>query len=433
MEYKIYSRLSSLVKEVAAMLLMAATALSVASCRGEIDGVELPEEDFNVRIAIAGQGSRSMRAGDTPDYATGTAEENYIDISDLYVLTFSIPEGKTNLDDESKLLEIMWDPRGAAAHNNTVISFDGSTVWLKGKLDETISAYRRDFCVVAVANAKSFQHNPEAGDFTPEIGISFKDLREAGIFDFKGSGAWSWMPENETVSSPEEGEEPVVTAGKGIPMFGVKRVNLDGYMPTFHSEKNPYALVSNGSSTVWLVRALAKVMIELSDNLKDYRPGGVPTDVEIASASIGNAYNEWFQLIPSLSRMQDFTSKGETGQMVAIPGDEFVLKRAEEGNSLDFIVDGSKEFATVYIPEYPLLPEAPKFSLKMKIGDEVKEYEFDFKEYQTDPSASGVKPLWQYAFRNHIYIFTVNLSSEHHLQLKVRMAKWDYHKIIFDM
>lgn len=387
------------------LVVSAVTALSLAGCGGEGNAPDFPVEDderISVNIALAGMGekrdTRSNPGNDSDDTsgAYGSAAESYIDIYDLYVMTFSIPDGKTVLCDESQLLEILWKP-GSRGKDESKVTWSGGYTYLQTQLDENIPAYSdgKDFCIVAIANFSKF-----GGMTAPTSGMEFSDLQKLAKFNYKPTktGEWSWRPE---------------TDKNGIPLFGVKRVNLKGYDKKIHGPQNPYQLQSNGNPTVWLLRAFAKAEIRLSDALKNLELNGVKTEVKIKSASIGNSYSSDFWLIPELSRFSEFNETGGTGLINGAPTfNEWQSTKANPADLLSFNFSADATSATVYLPEYDMsaAENKPRITVTLEIGGSDQEFSFDFKPYPKDGDSSEGQPAsWLYILRNNYYRFILDV------------------------
>lgn len=387
-------------------VISAITALPLTGCVGDEDIPVIPAENdrgISVAIALSGMGgnndTRSMPGNDSDDTsgAYGSAAENYIDINDLYVMTFSIPDGKSVFCDESQLLEILWKP-GSSGKDESKVAWSGGYAYLQTQLDENITSYSdgKDFCIVAIANFSQF------GSLTtpPATGITFKQLQEGAKFNYKPTktGKWSWSP---------------VDGKNGIPLFGVKRVNLKGYDKKIHGPQNPYQLQSNGNPTLWLLRAFAKAEIRLSDALKNLELNGTKTEVKIKSASIGNSYSSDFWLIPELSRFSEFNETGGTGLINGAPTfNEWQSTKANPADLLSFNISADATSATVYLPEYDMSEEGnrPRITVTLEIGGSDQEFSFDFKPYPKDEDSSeGQQASWLYILRNNYYRFILDV------------------------
>lgn len=389
--------------------LLLAVAVAAVSCGDEnavIPGEPTPSGDgISVSIALAGQKpSQTRGAGEDSDDTSGefgTDAENYINMDDLYVMTFSIPEGSSVLTDDSELLEILWAPTGANHKTESSVSSNGETVYLATRLDASIAQYAsgKDFCIVALANMKGFPAYPGNSGVRPAAGMKFSALVESARYCYKGTrnGQWSWMPDN--------------TKSVGIPVFGVKRVNLKGYDPKYHNEWNPFQLAGSGNSTVWLLRAFAKVEVRLSDALKNLTLNGVVTDVKIKNVSIGSSYSSDFWLMPELSRFSGFSETGSTGLINSCPTfSTWPSNPASPENILSFNVSEDATNATVYLPEYDMSDNKPVITLTLEIGGMNHEFSFEFKPYSTEGGTSdGMHASWLYILRNNYYLFKIDV------------------------
>lgn len=383
----------------------AITTISLAGCGGEGSVPDFPMEDdegISVCISLVGMGekcdTRSNPGNDSDDTAGvyGSAAENYIDINDLYVMTFSIPDGSSVLCDDSQLLEILWKP-GSSGKDESKVAWSGGYAYLQTQLDENITSYSdgKDFCIVAIANFSQFGNL-----VAPYQGMKFSELQKSAKFNYTPikTGKWSWSPEVDK---------------NGIPLFGVKRVNLKGYDKKIHGPQNPYQLQSNGNPTVWLLRAFAKAEIRLSDALKNLELNGTKTEVKIKSASIGSSYSSNFWLIPQLSRLSEFNETGGTGLINAGPAfREWQSTKAEADNLLSFNVSADATSATVYLPEYDMsaVENKPRITVTLEIGGSDQEFSFDFKPYPSDnESSDGQQASWLYILRNNYYRFILDV------------------------
>lgn len=392
------------------------SAIAVLTGCGSDNTPEAPvfaDDRAYVSITIANQGANFTRNPGEDSLDTngegGTLAENYINIDDLYVMTFSVPPADGHVvNDNSKLLEILWAPDAEERTVESYITSTGEHIWLKTRLDASLADYEGDFAVVAIANFSSFPHSDAYSEFKPKEGMTFGDLRQSGIFDFRQINAdspqdWTWMPDN----SPE--------TSCGIPVFGVKQVNLSGYSSRVFNSENPYPLVNNGNSTLWMLRALAKVAIKLDPELNGLVHNGAEVNVKMQSADIGNGYASRFQLIPDLSRMQGFSRTGGTGQIAELPDAttaNSIMTRAATGNKLSFNINEAQDYAVIYLPEYSLTTP-PEINLKLHIKDDKQDQDKEFKFGLAKIEVEGTDPdngnWWKCLLRNHTYYYKVNL------------------------
>lgn len=412
------------------------------SCGGdswESPDSPLPEDDgISVSIELAGQPGNFTRA-ENDEY--GSIADNYINYEDLYVMTFSIEEGETVLTNESRLLEVVWHPDYSKGTYNgkSMVSSNGETIYLTALLNNTFSEYQngKDFCLVAVANIKSFSKTLSfTTDLTP--GKTLAQLRERLKLDFGNSTSqdWSWCPDN--------------TKKIGIPMFGVKRVNLKGYDSKIFSPWNPYELQSNGSKTMHLIRSFSKVVIGFRNDFTP--PGGM--DVKFVSGGGINKYSDKFYVIPTLERMEGFNSKCETGQIKFEYNDilekEEIVENLENdisnnGDSdkslLQFTASPDGKYAYLYLPEYEFEmedSEKPEFTLFLSFGggDPQKFNPFTFKDYYPTPAESEeteepeIPIYWKYILRNYSYQYTIGVRF---WEISIETTDWnDVKNNIFD-
>ncbi len=375
--------------------------LGVEGCSDDLAMAESdtskPKDSFSVSIALAGMGTEQTRAAageDSEDTsgAFGTADENYIDVNDLYVMTFSIPDGETALTDESKLLEVIWEGKKGGKATETDIYYNGTTAYLTTWLDANIPEYKPssgNFCLVAIANFS--QYTKTGGGTVPLAkGTKFSDLQKALKYDFA--------------------QRPI--AKKGIPLFGVKRVNLKGYDKKVHNVANPYILESNGNPNLWMLRAFSKIEVALSEELLEMEKS--LGSITIHSASV-NKFGSTFWLIPELSRMSGFADEGVTkgtggtGQVNKSPSATFTTTKKEQ--SLAFSLNDKKTSASIYLPEFGIETEKTEISLAIKMGEssENVDFKFDVQRYSDETGSETNKVYWKYLMRNHYYKFIIGI------------------------
>lgn len=342
----------------------------------------------------------------------GSEEESYIDINDLYIFTFEIGEGKTVADGDSKLMEILWSPNKDERLDKSVItSSAGNAVWLRTFLNSNPNGtgtdpYKNDdgtyknFCIVTVANASKWLDGDAAYSGFIKGTTTLADLQKTLSYS-KVLTNGSWVPGGE--------ENP-----SWMPLFGIKRVNLDGYDPKTYSESNPYPL-----GTVWLLRALAKVEITT----------GADSGLTIESANVvGSGWNKDLSLIPfdspenkSLNCMEKYAVTGSTGQMVRVP--TFTSTAAGESETLSFSIEGNK--AVVYLPEYNLQSNNRIVSIKFK---ELPNYfPLNVSPYDAngDP-VSGEDIWWKFILRNYLYRFNIKgVTIDKNLQINLTVCPMD--------
>lgn len=400
------TKIRNKIRSFTSLLPAAVLTFCVCSCSKE-EGPGMPSDEdggISVSILLAGQQTdyytkaEPGQDSEDTDGEYGSVAENYINVDDLYVLTFSIPQGKDVLSDDSELLEILWKPGDYSAESEAAASSqifsNGEHVSLRAKLNPAIAAYSEDFCIVALANLNAFEISG-SGTLNIAEGISFSDLQENTCYDFaEANDSWSWEPDNEK--------------SIGIPMFGVKRVNLKGYNPKYNSEWNPFVLQSNGSDILWLSRSLAKVTLELSDELKE----GL-ADIMFVSADIGNKYGGNFHVIPDLDRMDGFSLTGGTGQIVSPPDyGRWSVTDAGADKVLNFNISKSGDKAYIYLPECVVdVLDPPEISVTLSVGGGHIPFKFKFKEYPVSGQLPSGAFYWNNIIRNHSYRFYIMLDN----------------------
>lgn len=341
----------------------------------------------------------------------GSEEESYIDINDLYIFTFEIGEGKEVADGDSKLMEILWSPKeGERLDKSVITSSAGNTVWLRTFLNSNPNGtgtdpYKDDdgkyknFCIVTVANASKWLDGDAAYSGFIKGTTTLADLQKTLSYS-KVLTNGSWVPGSE--------ENP-----SWMPLFGIKRVNLDGYDPKTYSESNPYPL-----GTVWLLRALAKVEITT----------GADSGLTIESANVvGGRWNKDLSLIPfdspenkSLNCMENYIETGSTGQMVSVP--TFTSTAAGESEILSFTKEGNK--AVVYLPEYNLQNNR---IVSIKFAELPDYFPLNVSPYdQNGNPTSGEDIWWKFILRNYLYRFNINgVTIDKNLQINWTVCPMD--------
>ena len=399
-------------------------SLTMGACSDSADEplTDSPAEDDGISVSIVigcqNQGNSTSRAAagdDSEDLAGdfGTFEENYINPNSTYIMTFSIEDIDENgientarvLTGNSRLLEILWSPDIAKNPGNAVVTTSGDKVNLTTKLDATKPEYQNDndFCVVALANVWSAP-GCAPRTFTPANWNTFGELQKSA------SSFLYW-----DIYQPELKWAPTADPNKTncmIPMFGVKKVNLKGYNPKIHSEWNPYQLMSESSSPLWLLRSFAKVSITLSEELQNLIINGEDAGVKFTKANLRKAgtdadgYSANYSIIPTLGRMSGFSLTGGTGQVISAP-DELTLNRSDR--KVGFTISNDGKSACIYIPEYDLDKDPIDINLSISVNGAENDYSFRFQKYQDDENTVSDELMWKYILRNHSYRFEVSL------------------------
>lgn len=395
------------------------------------ENADFPDDSYSVSIAIAGMGVEQTRAAgeDSEDTegSLGSEDESFIDIDDLYVMTFSIPDGKKVLTSDSKLLEVLWNGSEKGKDNSSEIFYNGETAFLRTTLNSKITEYKdtispateKNFCIVAIANISQFTKKDNQKfelSFDTSKGMTFGELQDALVYNFPPNTQymekWKWMPFS---------EKDGIKTKKGIPLFGVKRVNLNHYDPSIHSFANPYSLSANGNPTLWMLRAFSKVEVSLSDALieKSLDLGGI----SIVSACVDNEYAPYFWVIPELDRMSGYNSviingnktdgTGGTGQVDKVPNTDYLPTKSIDNEPLYFHVNkDTKTSAIIYLPEFYLKTQAKSIiKLILNVGEEKQDFEFEIKPYKNQDATFTSDDLyyWKFLIRNHIYTFSIDV------------------------
>lgn len=357
---------------------VALTAASLTACvmeDGECPAVSV-DKGIGVSLEIAGGlPAASTRA----EEEEGSLAESYIDINDLYVFSFDFAEGETVASDNAVLKDIIWSPDQSGRLEESVITSNGTDVIITTFLDsEKYSEKDLDFCIVTVANASewtdmaTFYPDLKPGETT--LGNLQKTLNYNNVIFHN-----NWAPDNGT--------------GSGIPLFGIRKVNLSKYDTQIYSAANPYPL-----GTVWLLRSLAKIEISTDED----------SGLEIEQAWIESGkWNTGFQLIPSpLSRMENYDTTGETAQVTTAPNfdaHEFNPDPAE--SELIFIKNEETGSHVVYLPEYDLRGN-PQI-IKLKIQGYTGTFPLSVSPYTEGVPGEGTEPYWKCILRNHLYRFQI--------------------------
>ena len=398
-------------RHLANTLLTAVVIITATGCVTENGECPvLPEEDkIGVSLTIAGNLPSGLSRANEPGQDSedtngevGTLAESYININDLFIFTFALGEEETIATNDSKLKDILWSPnkKEITTPQSTIYS-DGENVTLRTFLDSKKYNTTDKFCIVSVANASkwvdqtSLYTDLKPGETT--LGDLQKGLNYTNVLpkQSESNQVLNWIPNNETSS--------------GIPLFGIKRVNLDGYNTEIYNSGNPYDL-----GTVWLLRALAKIEISVDENANQDPIEGDPVDnIEIESAHIkaGN-WNTGLQLIPSpLTRMEGYATTGGTGQVETGPVfNNHEYDPAQSSNTLYFTkvtsADGKESFIA-YVPEYDLSNGKGKDIIQIKLSGIDQTFNLSVSPYSDGLPSTGTNPYWNCILRNHIYRYSI--------------------------
>lgn len=357
---------------------VALTAASLTACvieDGECPAVSV-DKGIGVSLEIAGGlPAASTRA----EEEEGSLAESYIDINDLYVFSFDFAEGETVASDNAVLKDIIWSPDQSGRLEESVITSNGTDVIITTFLDsEKYSEKDLDFCIVTVANASEWT---DMATFYPDLKpgeTTLGNLQKTLNYNYVISHN-NWAPDNKT--------------GSGIPLFGIRKVNLSKYDTQIYNAANPYPL-----GTVWLLRSLAKIEISTDDD----------SGLEIEQAWIESGkWNTGLQLIPSpLSRMENYNTTGETAQVTTAPNfDAHEFNPDPVESELIFIKDEETGSLVVYLPEYDLSGN-PQI-IKLKIKDFTGAFPLSVSPYTEGAPGEGTEPYWKCILRNHLYRFQI--------------------------
>lgn len=357
---------------------IAMTATSLTACVMEDGAYPAVSADNGIGVSLEITGG--LPAASTRAEEEGSLAESYIDINDLYVFSFDLAEGETVASDNAVLKDIIWSPDQSGRLEESVISSNGTDVIITTFLDsEKYSEKNLDFCIVTVANASKWM---EGSTFYSDLKTgetTLRALQKILNYDNVVSSGNDWAPDNKT--------------GSGIPLFGIRKVNLSKYDTHIYNAANPYPL-----GTVWLLRSLAKIEISTDAD----------SGLEIEQAWIESwKWNTGLQLIPSpLSRMENYDTAGETAQVTTSPNfdaHEFNPDPAER--ELIFIKDEENGSHVVYLPEYDLSGN-PQI-IKLKIKGFTDTFSLSVSPYSEGYPAEGTEPYWECILRNHLYRFEI--------------------------
>ena len=356
------------------------TATSLTACvmeSGECPAVSA-DKGFGVCLEIAGGlPAASTRAEEEEE---GSLAESYIDINDLYVFSFDFAEGETVASDNAVLKDIIWSPDQSVRLEESVITSNGTDVIITTFLDsEKYSEKDLDFCIVTVANASKWTGEAKLYSDLKTGETKLSDLQKTLNYTNVITSGNSWAPDNKT--------------GSGIPLFGIRKVNLSNYDTRVYNAANPYPL-----GTVWLLRSLAKIEISTDAD----------SGLEIEHAQIEpKKWNAGLQLIPSpLSRMENYDKKGETAQVTTPPNfDAHEFDPDPASRELIFIKDERTGLHVVYLPEYDLSGNPRIIQLTIK-GFDVT-FPLSVSPYTGGVPDEGTEPYWKCILRNHLYRFEI--------------------------
>ena len=331
-------------------------------------------DDISVSLRIEGGLPSATRADFTEE--EGTLAESYINIEDLYVLAFEIGEGKEVADGESVLKDIIWSPTESERLKESVISSNGTEVYLQTFLSSENYNTTTPFAIVTIANTKNWSTT----GFTLNKGVTkLGDLQK--ILNYPDVD--SWAPDN--------------AVQYGIPLFGIHKASLGGYNDKFNNSSNPYDL-----GDIWMLRALAKIELRTSAD----------SQLEIESAAISaNGWNNNLQLIPLLNRMEGYNASGNTGQVVDAPNFSGDFKPTPSTTALNMKPTGGAFVA--YLPEYQLVGtdgtehnNIIQVKVKTINGNELltTDYSIPVKPYDGSPANEA---HWNYLLRNYVYSFQI--------------------------
>ncbi|MBR4046274.1 MAG: hypothetical protein IKK05_05155 [Alistipes sp.] len=186
-----------------------------------------------------------------------------------------------------------------------------------------------------------------------------------------------------------------------IPMWGVTEADVTPLL-----DDNNLDL-----GTISLLRAAAKVEVELTDKLKD---GGT----KINSATL-KYYNQTGYVLPS--------GWSQVAKTQHLDQEECIRVYRHAAINMPFVVDEEGGYCHLYVTEYDniqYLGERNKISFEFNVGGEDKYFEdaISFCEYSDGKKIEGTD---YNITRNHIYRFTVRSIAGESLMLEYHVADWD--------
>lgn len=381
------------------------------SDKNDLPTPENPESDkISVSMVISGEGLTTTRA---TEEAQGSVDENYIDISDLYILTFDIPASASDQTDFSKyrLKEIVWSPDEALRNKDAFLVADRTRVILRTFLDEASYNTSDSYCMVTVANIKNWLPSVDGKnaytDLTPGT-TSISDLQR-NLNYARVIKNYSWSPKN--------------TPGNGMPLFGIQKFTLSGYNAEIHGVVNPYRLPD-----VLLLRTMAKVEISISENVKVPVENGDEIPLEIENVTSGTNYNTNSWLIPEPERMDNFTTSLSTGQISTAP-DYQAYPTVKANAPLNFTENSSGSFVA-YIPEYDLSTNSREIDVTFDMGkygiNKFTLYLQPYLDGEPRQVTAADPAYWHSVLRNHVYsIEIIAIEMDINPVINLTVCKWN--------